>query len=146
MDWPFQQSYQTPLKDLPRFVRAVLGGVGEVRAGSVHIETLVFDPGTLNELLAANAVSTPATEGCTIAATDSQGAEALLTACLADWVDFFFVPQPTPFIVFGDHDEWTTVLAASLASLDAARRSVEEAGFPPLAPHAHRPRGQWRKP
>jgi len=36
---------------------------------------------------------------------------ALLRAARADWVDFVFIPNPKPFVVYGDHDEFTTILA-----------------------------------
>jgi len=54
---------------------------------------------------------------------------ALLRAALADWVDFAFIPTPKPFVLYGDHDEFTTILAHTRSNLHRATAPLDHAKF-----------------
>jgi hypothetical protein len=57
------------------------------------------------------------------------GAEALLLAALGDWVDFVLVPVPKPFVIYADHDEYTTFLASTKSNLNRVVQPLAAAGF-----------------
>jgi hypothetical protein len=48
--------------------------------------------------------------------------EELLHTAFTDWFDFLFVPTPKPFVIYADHDEYTTFYANTRSNL---RRLVE---------------------
>lgn len=90
--WSHQRTFVTPLNDLPRFVGKLLGGIDGLRAATAHIELVVFEPKALQSLVgeAERAVA----DGDSIRTEGAAGASDLLGACLACWVDFWFVPEP----------------------------------------------------
>ena len=53
----------------------------------------------------------------------------LLQASFADWVDFLFVPSPDRFVLYADHDEWTTVFAANEVDLASMKSALHGGGF-----------------
>ena len=53
----------------------------------------------------------------------------LLSACLACWVDFWFVPEPKPLVIDADHDELTTLLGMRAAGVNRAAERLEASGF-----------------
>lgn len=130
--WAFQRTFATPLGDLPRFVATLLSGVPDLRGGTAHLETIVFEPPALNALL-SGAGAGDAAEGTSITADTPADASALLAACLDGWIDFFFVPAPKPFVLYADHDERATVLATTKAGLNAVCGPLAAAGFRELA-------------
>jgi hypothetical protein len=130
--WAHQRTFATPLKDLPRFVGAVLSGVPDLRGGTAHLETIVFEPRALHTLL-VGAGADAAAEGAAVTADTPADASALLAACLACWIDFFFVPAPRPFVLYADHDERTTVLATTRSGLNAGCGPLLAAGFRELS-------------
>ena len=42
--WKAQQTFITPLKDLPRFGELILGALGEIERASVVFDLVVFSP------------------------------------------------------------------------------------------------------
>ncbi len=53
--WEFQQTFETPLKNLPAFVSTIVGAGEQWRAASVTLELVVFEPQNLIALLSDNA-------------------------------------------------------------------------------------------
>lgn len=67
--------------------------------------------------------------GWCIAATGQQEGVELLEAALGDWVNFTFVPQPKPFVIYADHDEYTTCYANTKSNLNRVVQALSEGGF-----------------
>ena len=42
--WKFQQTFKTPLKDLPNFVATILSRCPQRKGASITIDTVVFEP------------------------------------------------------------------------------------------------------
>jgi hypothetical protein len=121
----YEQTFKTPLKDLPRFVATILSPIPATEA-TVTIDQIVFEPKSLLELLMTRGIHTDDLMDANIRATGHANVLALLEASLSDWVDFLFVPSPNRFVLYADHDEWTTVFATNevdLASMSAAMSS-----------------------
>lgn len=53
----------------------------------------------------------------------------LLEAALGDWVNFTFVPKPKPFVIYADHDEYTTFYANTKSNLNGVVQALSGAGF-----------------
>lgn len=53
----------------------------------------------------------------------------MLEAALGDWVDFVFVPVPKPFVIYADHDEYTTFYANTKSNLNRVAQALIAAGF-----------------
>jgi hypothetical protein len=64
-----------------------------------------------------------------IAANGQQEVAELLEAGLSDWVNFAFVPKPKAFVIYADHDEYTTFYANTKSSLNGVVQALSEAGF-----------------
>jgi hypothetical protein len=92
--WPHRQTFATPLKDLDGFVAAILSGIPGLAAGWVIVESIVFDPKHLQELMRRYDVPFEPGHDLTITGDDPVETAALLRAALADWVDFVFIPTP----------------------------------------------------
>jgi hypothetical protein len=119
--FPFQQTYATPLTDLPRFVHTLLAPFAFDKA-AVWIETIVFTPHKLINYLHGFGIDTDEGElnRAVLSAEDTSETTALLEHVLSEWIDFAFIPSPKNFVIYADHDEYTTVFTASaqlLASL-----------------------------
>ena len=53
----------------------------------------------------------------------------LLECVLGQWTDFAFIPSPKEFVMYADHDEYTTIFARSAESLSALQTRMENKGF-----------------
>jgi hypothetical protein len=94
--WRFQQTFETPLPDIDKFVSMILSAHEPIQKASVTIDQLVFDPRHLNALISADASPMRLAQDISIAARDRQEVEPLLRAVFSDWIDFLFVPVPKP--------------------------------------------------
>jgi hypothetical protein len=127
--WRFQQTFETPLKDLKRFVSTVGQAAGPWRSASLTIELVVFDPTHLIDLLNANSITPRCQRGVSIIAAEQEEIEALLAAALGDWVDFSFVSEPKSFAIYADHDEFTTFFAQNRSNLNRVVQALSGQGF-----------------
>jgi hypothetical protein len=127
--WKFQQTYETPLKDLKRFVTTIGQAAGPWRSATITLELAVFDPTHLINLLNANSIPPRYQRGVSITATGQTESEALLEAALGDWLDFIFVPEPKSFAIYADHDEFTTFFAQTRSNLNRLVQSLSGQGF-----------------
>lgn len=125
---PFQRTFQTPLDRLPAFAAWLLDGE-PLRSAAVTLEEVVFPPKSLTALLASHGLTADYVSGLTIVAEGPQECTALLTAALGDWLDFYFLPEPSRFLLYADHDEHTTVFAARKASLARIGTAMARGGF-----------------
>jgi hypothetical protein len=127
--WKFQQTFETPLKDLKRFVSTIGQAAGPWRSASLTIELAVFDPTHLIDLLNANSIPPRYQRGASIVTAGQKEIEALLEAALGDWVDFTFVPEPSSFAIYADHDEFTTFFAQNRSNLNRVVHALSGQGF-----------------
>jgi hypothetical protein len=127
--WKFQQTFETPLKDLKRFVSTIDQAAGPWRSASITIELAVFDPTHLIDLMNANSIPPRYQRGVSIIAVGLEESEALLEAALGDWVDFIFVPEPRSFAIYADHDEFTTFFAQNRSNLNRVVQALSGEGF-----------------
>jgi hypothetical protein len=56
--------------------------------------------------------------GISLTAAGQQEIETLLHAAFSDSIDFIFVPEPRPFAIYADHDEFTTFFAHTRSNLN----------------------------
>ena len=123
-----QRTFQTTQNALPRFVDLLLAGKPEIATASLTIEQVVFKPEHLEKLLAKHQLPLQYRDRAIVAEGGQQSAD-LLVAALSDSVDFYFVPEPKRFILYADHDEYTTLFAARKGKLSAIADSLITAGF-----------------
>ena len=127
--WRFQQTFLTPVRDLQPFVATIVSGREHIQAGTVTIDSVVFEPENLNALLTSQSIPPSLQRESSIEAAGDQEVEALLRATLSDSVDFWFVPAPKPFVIYADHDEYTTFFANSKSNLNGVIEPLLKAGF-----------------
>jgi hypothetical protein len=99
--FPFQQTYVTPLTDLPRFVKAILAPF-EFIEGEVWMEQIVFEPKELIWYLRGRGVI--CNEGqlhkAVLNVDNKVEAAELLECVLGQWTDFAFIPSPKNFVIY----------------------------------------------
>ena len=127
--WKFQQTFLTPLKDLERFVSTIMSSHAPIEKGCVTIDQYGFEAKTLKAFLDQHSISDEIGHDVSLEAVGQQEAEALLRSTLADWVDFFFVPTPKPFVIYADHDEYTTFYAHTKSNLNRIVHALSDKGF-----------------
>lgn len=127
--WRFQQTFQTPLKDLKPFVAAISSAMGPTDSASVTIDHVVFEPKHLIRFLSEHHLPPQYGHEWCITAESQPEAEGLIEAALGDWVDFAFVPAPKPFVIYADHDEYTTFYANTKSNLNRVTQPLTAAGF-----------------
>ena len=136
---PFQRTFETPLKNLPNFVRTILSANEHVQGGCLIINQVVFEPKHLMALLAEHSLPAPCGHGSSVTVAGEQEVAALLEAGLSDWVDFLFVPTPETFSIYADHDEYTTFYAVEISNLDRIVDALSAEGFASVAEYERRP-------
>lgn len=125
----FQQTFETPLKDLSAFVSTILDACETLRSASVTLDQVVFEPTNLRAMLERYARPPRYEHGVMITAEGRVEVNALLCSTLADWIDFLFVPQPRSFFIYADHDEFTTFYAHKRGNLNRVTAPLLAAGF-----------------
>ena len=125
----FQRTYHTPLIQLESFVQTLLEPWASITSAALTVEAIIFPPKHLGQLLARYRLRPELRGESTISATGSDEAHELLVAALGDWVDFYYVAEPTGPLVYADHDEYTTVFAARKRPLGQLRVAMAAAGF-----------------
>jgi hypothetical protein len=136
--WKFQQTFQTPLKNLRKFVTTIVLAIQPFEAGRLTIEQVVFEPKHLISLLTSCTIPPRYEHGLSVTAVGRQEAEALLQAGLSDWIDFIFVPEPKPFVIYADHDEFTTFYAHTRSDLNQVVTALLAQGFEPVLNYERR--------
>jgi hypothetical protein len=127
--WRFQRTFQTPRKNLQPFVATIMAAMRQTETATVTLDEVVFEPKHLLALVAPTEKASPLQHDTTISAVGHEEVEALLAAALSDWVDFLFIPQPKPFVIYADHDEYTTFYAASRSNLNRVTAGLAAKGF-----------------
>jgi hypothetical protein len=127
--WQFQRTFQTPLQNLRTFIRTILSANDLVQSGCVIIDQVVLEPKHMMALLAKNALPAQLSHGLSVTVAGERDVETVLEAALSDWVDFLFVPTPEPFLIYADHDEYTTFYAGKVSNLDRLLDALSAKGF-----------------
>ncbi len=126
----FQTTYVRPLGDLPKFVNTLLKNF-EVSEGTVSIEQIIFEPKVLIWYLRGRGFLRD--EGqlnkAVIHAENKSEVAELLECVFGQWADFAFIPSPNEFAIYADHDEYTTIFAASAESLSLIRSDIDQERF-----------------
>jgi hypothetical protein len=127
--WNFQQTFLTPHKNLPPFVSTIATAHEPLQAGCVTIDQVVFEPKNLMALLSQHSMPVRYEHDLSLTANSRREVEALLQAALSDWIDFIFVPEPTPYVIYADHDEFTTFYANTKLHLNRVVEALSGCGF-----------------
>lgn len=129
--WNFQQTFETPLKSLNRFVETIFVQKGAFSSGHLDVYQAIFEPRHLLGLLSNASIVPPQPylTGVSVEAESDQEVEVLLRAALADWSDFLFVPHPEEFVIYADHDEYITFYAATQPQLSALVQRLSAGSF-----------------
>jgi hypothetical protein len=136
--WKFQQTFITPEKNLETFVAEIVSA-NSCESGCLTIDQIIFEPKNLVSLFKSHSIPPQYGHGWSITAEGPAEIEAVLYAALRDWVDFTFVPKPSPFGIFADHDEYTTFYSHTRANLNRVVEALSLRGFTPV-PDYKRPR------
>ena len=135
MQFKHQETFCTP-KDGPQlFVRAFLSGLQPVQTGILTIDEIIFEASRLNALLARQSIPALRTDNTrsmhdwSIECSGKEDVENVLACALADAVEFAFVPMPKRFMIYSDHDEYTTFFAATKSHLNCVCDALSQAGF-----------------
>jgi len=123
-----QTTFAVPPARASQFAAALLGaGVGATGARLV-VDAVVFPPKHLQTALSNSDVEAWL-DAETVIEAEAGEAAALLTAALQDWTDFWFVPIPGGFLLYGDHDEYSTIFAQRTGAVSRAADALRAAGF-----------------
>jgi hypothetical protein len=123
-----QATFTVPPTRATQFAAALLGaGVGAAGARLV-VDAVVFPPRHLQTAL-GNSDAEAWLDAETVIEAEPGEAEALLTAALHDWTDFWFVPIPGGFLLYGDRDEYSTIFAHQQKAIASAADALRAAGF-----------------
>lgn len=123
-----QATFAVPPARASQFASALLdAGVGAAGARLV-VDSVVFPPKHLQTAL-SNDDDQAWLDAETVIEAEPGEAAALLTAALQDWTDFWFVPIPGGFLLYGDHDEYSTIFAQHKGPVSRAAEALRAAGF-----------------
>jgi hypothetical protein len=126
--WRFQQTFKTPLRNLPPFVNCILSTY-PLQTVCITIDQAVFEPKHWISILARYSLAPNYGKGTSVAASNAEESRELLLAALSDWMDFLFVPNPKSFAIFADHDEYTTIYANTKSNLNRITVPLATQGF-----------------
>jgi hypothetical protein len=125
-------TFLTPVKDLNNFVSTILSTNGPFEEGSVTIAQIVFEPRNLIVLLSNYSLSKEFQNDWSLLAEDEKQVHELLRTALSDSVDFLCVPTPKPFVIYADHDEYTTFYANTKGNLNQPVNALLAKWFKPV--------------
>jgi len=124
-----QRTFRAPLERLPAFVATLLAGPLPVTSASVVVRQVVFPARHVEVVLSSHGLPPACQADWSIVAEDAGESMALLTATFADWLDFFLVPLPKGYLLYADHDEYTTLFAPRRGTLSRLGDALTCAGF-----------------
>jgi hypothetical protein len=124
-----QHTFRTALDRLPVFVAGLLAGTPPIASGTVILRAVVFEPRHVTALLKSYDLIQDLTADVSITASGAEELQALLIGAFSDWLDFYFVPNPHRFLVYADHDEYTTVFASRRGAISRIATAMSLAGI-----------------
>ena len=117
----FQQTFC--LKDWKRSVATIVSA-GEIQGGWLTIDQVVFEPTHLIDLLNRYSIPPRYGRGLSLTAVGQDEVEVLLHAAFSDTIDFLFFPKPKSFVIYADHDEYTTFYAHTRSNLNRIAKAL----------------------
>jgi hypothetical protein len=125
---PEQATFHVPPARAADFATALCAAGAGADGARIVIANVVFPARHLNAALGR---SDPEAVLARETVVDAGAGEAhpLLTAALGDCVDFWFVPSPGGFLLFADHDEYSTVFAHKKSAVSRSTAALTQAGF-----------------
>ena len=123
-----QATFAVPPARAGQFAAALLGATIGAAGARLVVDAVVFPPKQLQTALGGND-DEPWLDAETVIEADAGEAATLLTAALQDWTDFWFVPIPGGFLLYGDHDEYATIFAHRTGPVASAAEALRAAGF-----------------
>jgi len=126
--WRFQQTFETPVQNLGPFVKTIVSNQG-FQGGRLTVDQVVFEPKNLISLLHNHSITLECRRGTSLTAVGQEEIVSLLEAALGDSVDFIFIPEPKPFVIFADHDEYITFFANTRSNLNRVVTDLSARGF-----------------
>jgi len=127
--WKFQQTFHTTRSNLPPFVKTIVSAAQPIQVGCVTIDQWVFEPKHLIDLLSSHLIAPRYAHDISLTASGPEETETLLEAVFSDWIDFIFVPKPKSFVIYADHDEFTTFFAPTRSNLNRVVKPLAGLGF-----------------
>jgi hypothetical protein len=125
--WRFQQTVERPeAGKLERFVSTIIISHGGFETGTVTIDEVVFNTERMSVLCLAGSTLT---HDSSISANSAEELQALLVAAFWDGVDFIYIPTPTPFVFYADHDDWITFYANTKSHLNRVIERLASDGY-----------------
>jgi hypothetical protein len=125
-----QVTFAVPQARSTQFAAALLGAGAGAAGARLVIDAAVFPPKHLQTALGNDAEAWLDAE--TVIEAEPGEAEALLIAALQDWTDFWFVPIPGGFFLYGDNHEHATIFAQRRDIVAGTAEAVRAAGFDEL--------------
>jgi hypothetical protein len=142
--WPHQQTFETPLRDLRRFVSRIFEPFA-LESAVVTTDEVVFEPEHMLEHLAKASIRVENLWHFSIRSEGRADSEELLACLLSDWIDFLFVPKPESVAIYADHDEFTTIYGPREEVVREIAASLEAAGFKAVRNYVRGvSEGKWR--
>jgi hypothetical protein len=135
--WKFQRTFLTPLQNLRAFVKTIIS-TQEFQAGCLTIDQAIFEPRHLTSLLEKYSLPPQCGHGTSITAHSQAEVAELLEAAFGDPLDFIFTPVPKPFVIFADHDEYTTFFANTRSNLNAVVTALAAHGLKEIRDYERR--------
>ena len=127
--WKFQRTIRTPLTNLEPFVAEIISALVPIKGGIIVIDGYVFEPKNLRKLLSAHPQSMNLTHDWSIESIAIHSIKEPVLATFQDWIDFAFIPTPQPFVIYTDHDEYTTFYAMTKSNLNRVVKPLLAQGF-----------------
>ena len=107
----------------------ILSSIDGLRGGHVVIDQDIgFESRHLAPLLKRFGAAAQLERDWSIETSTPENVQLLLQAALGDWLDFVFVPDPSPFSIYADHDEYCTFFAHSKSNLNRVVNRLIAAG------------------
>jgi len=129
--WKFQQTFQTPPRgeNLSGFVATIISASPSPGCGSFTLGDAVVFTDHLIAFFAKHSLAPTCRSGTTLTITSRQEAEGLLLAAFSDTLDFLFAPERKPFVLYADHDQFTTFFAQKRSNLNRIVEPLVHNGF-----------------
>jgi hypothetical protein len=127
--WSCQMTFATPLKKLDVFVPAIFSHLKPIKEASITVDSYAFEPKNLLALMSKHMISEQLSRDTLLTAVGPDKVQELLRTAFSDWMNFVFIPVLKLFVIYADHDEYTTFYANTKSNLERIRRSLLAKGF-----------------
>jgi hypothetical protein len=124
----YQVTFTVPPARAAQFASALLGARAGAAGARLVVDAVVFPPKHLQTAL-GNGDAEAWLDAETVIEAEPGEADALLIAALQDWTDFWSVPIPGGFLLYGDRDEHATIFAHQHKFITDVADALRAAGF-----------------